>query len=77
MIGNPMPDPRDAVIADLDRRIADFFGAGGKVTPLSGFERPLPVARSERVDPETVLKRRRIKPTLTERNILRKLAEDL
>ena len=31
MIGVPMPDPRDAVIADLNAQMDRFFGAGGKV----------------------------------------------
>lgn len=31
MIGVPMPNPRDAVIADLYRQMDDFFGAGNSV----------------------------------------------
>ena len=31
MIGVPMPDPRQAVIADLHRQMDAFFGAGGQV----------------------------------------------
>ena len=28
MIGEPMPNPKDAVIADLHRQMDDYFGAG-------------------------------------------------
>lgn len=31
MIGMPMGNPRDAVIADLNRQMDDFFGAGNSV----------------------------------------------
>ena len=30
MIGEPMPNPKDAVIADLNRQIDAFYGAGKK-----------------------------------------------
>jgi len=63
--------------AQLEAAKAAFFTSGGRVTQFSGFERPLLAARSERVDPETVLKRRRTKPTNGERTVLRKLAEAL
>ena len=28
MIGVPMPDPRDSIIDNLNKQMADFFGAG-------------------------------------------------
>jgi hypothetical protein len=31
MIGQPMPNPRDSIIADLNHRMDQFFGAGNTV----------------------------------------------
>lgn len=31
MIGVPMPNPRDAIIQDLNQKLDQFFGAGNKV----------------------------------------------
>jgi hypothetical protein len=31
MIGVPMPNPRDAMIQDLNQKLDQFFGAGNKV----------------------------------------------
>ncbi|MHC2144079.1 hypothetical protein ACVI9W_000061 [Pseudomonas sp. 210_17 TE3656] len=77
MIGGPIPDPRVQVLERLNESIDKFFAAGGQATEVEGYQRtPLP-ARSARVDPETILKRRRRRPSTAERAVLRKLAEDL
>lgn len=34
MIGVPMADPRDAILADLNQKLDHFFGAGGKVQEI-------------------------------------------
>ena len=31
MIGQPQQNPRDAIVEDLNRKMEQFFGAGGKV----------------------------------------------
>lgn len=77
MIGNPIPNPRDAALADIERKIADFFGAGGQATTALGFERATPPARSDKIDPDTILKRRRPSPTRAERIALRRITEAL
>lgn len=35
MIGEPIPDPRHQILADLNTRIEQFFAAGGEVTELT------------------------------------------
>lgn len=35
MIGEPIPDPRHQIAADLNARIEQFFAAGGEVTELT------------------------------------------
>lgn len=77
MIGNKIPDPRAAALADIERKIADFFGAGGQATTSPGFERAISPARSDKIDPDTVLKRRRPSPTQAERIALRRITEAL
>jgi hypothetical protein len=77
MIGNQLPDPRAAALADIERKIADFFGTGGQATTAPGFERVIPPARSDKIDPDTVLKRRRPSPTRAERIALRRITEAL
>lgn len=77
MIGGPIPDPRLQVLASLNSKIDEFFSGGGKPTQVGDFESvPLP-ARSAKVDPTTILTRRRRRPTTAERVVLRRLAEDL
>jgi len=77
MIGDPIPDQRDALLAKLNNDIDQFFAKGGEVTPVAGVEsRPLP-PRSAKVDPETVLARRRRRPNTGERSALRQMAEAL
>lgn len=62
----------------ISERTAEFLPAGGTVTQLpSPPRKPLPPPRSTKIDPETILKRRRPPITRTERNALRKLAEAL
>lgn len=34
MIGVPMPNPRDSIIANLNQQMDQFFGAGGKVQEI-------------------------------------------
>ena len=77
MIGNQLPDPRAAALADIERKIADFFGAGGQATTAPGFERVIKPVRSDKIDPDTVLKRRRPSPTRAERIALRRMTEAL
>lgn len=64
--------------ARLEAAKAAFFNSGGQITQARGFAfKPLFPARSDKIDPDTVLKRRRISPTMAERKILRRLAEEL
>lgn len=64
--------------AQLEAAKAAFFNSGGQITQARGFEfKPVLPARSDKIDPETILKRRRISPTMAERKILRRLAEEL
>ena len=67
--------PRSAKLAAA---IAAFEARGGHIAPAPGFfGQPVPAPRSDRIDPETILKRRRKMPTATERRLLRELAEAL
>lgn len=77
MIGKPLPDPRSAALADIERKIADFFSAGGQASTAPGFERVTPPARSDNIDPDTILKRRRPSPSYAERLALRRITETL
>lgn len=64
--------------AQLEAAKAAFFNSGGQITQARGFAfKPVLPARSDKIDPDTVLKRRRISPTMAERKILRRLAEEL
>lgn len=75
---NILPDPRAAVLTEIERKIAVFFGAGGKAEPAPAF-RPEPrPTRSDKIDPDTVLKRRRRpSPSHAERIALRRITEAL
>ncbi|MBP5969920.1 hypothetical protein [Pseudomonas iridis] len=73
----PRPDPRATALADIVRKISEFFGTGGQVTSAPGFERPTPPTRSNKIDPDTILKRRRPSPTQAERIALRRITERL
>lgn len=62
----------------ISERTAQFLAAGGAVAHLPSPPRnPLPPKRSAKIDPETILKRRKPPITRAERNALRKLAEAL
>ena len=74
MIGGPIPDPHLEAQADINRKTADYFGAGGKVTEVPGFKTQHLSPRSAAIDPETVLKRRRPSPNQAEHNGPQKLA---
>ncbi|MGW8461220.1 hypothetical protein [Pseudomonas sp. CLCA07] len=75
MIGGSIPDPHLEAQADINRKIAEFFRVGGKVTEAPGYEPQHPQPRSAAIDPETVLKRRRPSPTQAEHKGPQKLAE--
>lgn len=63
---------------DAARLAALVEASGIKPVPVAGFTevKPLP-PRSKRIDPSTILWRRRPGITQAERRLLRKLAEDL
>ena len=62
----------------ISERTAQFLAAGGTVAQLpSPPRKPLPPPRSTKIDPETILKRRKPPITAAERKALRKLAEAL
>ena len=64
--------------ARLAAAMEAFIGRGGQIAKApSAADNPIPPARSDRIDPETILKRRRKFPTPAERTALRKLAEAL
>ncbi|TVT89383.1 MULTISPECIES: hypothetical protein [unclassified Pseudomonas] len=59
----------------ISERTAEFLAAGGTVAQLpSPPRKPLPPPRSTKIDPETILKRRKPSITAAERKALRKLA---
>ena len=62
----------------INDRVAQYLAAGGQIAQLKSPPRtPLPPPRSQKIDPETVLKRRPKALSLTERQALRKMAESL
>ena len=62
----------------ISERTAELLAAGGTIAQLpSPPRKPLPPPRSTKIDPETILKRRKPPITRAERNALRKLAEAL
>ena len=62
----------------ISERTAEFLAAGGTVAQLpSPPRKPLPPPRSTKIDPDTILKRRKPLITRAEREALRKLAEAL
>lgn len=64
--------------ANLAAAIAEFERRGRQIAKAAGFGGNLiPPARSTKVDPETILKRRRKAPTFSERKLLREIAEAL
>ena len=73
----PLPHPNDAITANLNRQIDQFFGSGGKAEPAPAFKPKQRPPRTDKIDPETVLKRRRPSPSHAERIALRRTAESL
>lgn len=64
--------------AEIEAAKVAFFMSGGRINVGPGLpDRPVPAPRSSRIDPETVLHRRRSRPTPAERNQLRRMAEGL
>lgn len=62
----------------ISERTAQFLAAGGTIAQLPGPpSNPAPPQRSARIDPETILKRRKPPFTRAERKALRKIAEAL
>ncbi|AQY67464.1 MAG: hypothetical protein WBI95_09855 [Pseudomonas veronii] len=69
---------RRAKALELSFQVQQHLAAGGKYTiGKSPVINPDPAKRSEKIDPETILKRRKPPITRAERNALRKLAEAL
>lgn len=63
---------------ELSTEVHRHLVAGGKYTiGESPAINPIPAKRSEKIDPETILKRRKSPITSAERNALRKLTEKL
>lgn len=63
--------------AELEAAKATFFATGGRATKLGSYcAIPVP-ARSTQIDPETVLVRKRRRPSPTDRAALRRMAEAL
>ncbi|VVP78943.1 hypothetical protein [Pseudomonas fluorescens] len=75
MTGGPLADPRAAATADIERKKADFFKAGGKASIAPGYERAIPPVRSDKIDPDTILRRRRPSLTRAERMALQRITE--
>ena len=62
----------------ISEQTAQFLAAGGNIAQLpSPPGKPIPPKRSAKIDPETILKRRKPPITRAERNALRKLTEAL
>ena len=62
----------------LAAQVAQYLASGGHIKPgESPAMNPLPPTRSDKIDPETILKRRRPAITAADRKALRKLAEAL
>lgn len=64
--------------AKLEAAKAAFFMRGGQISIGPGIpEHPLPSVRSEKIDPETVLVRKRRSPSPSERAAFRRIADSL
>ena len=62
----------------ISEQTAQFQASSGAIAQLPSPPRnPLPPKRSAKIDPETILKRRKPPISRAERNALRKLAEAL
>ncbi|MCX4067265.1 hypothetical protein OR626_23925 [Pseudomonas sp. S1Bt30] len=65
-------------VDSIAERTAQFLAAGGTIYQgKSPSINPPPPHRSTKIDPETILKRRKPPITAAERKVLRKLAEAL
>lgn len=63
--------------AELEAAKAAFFASGGRATELGSYcATPVP-PRSMQIDPETVLVRKRRRPSPSDRATLRRMAEAL
>lgn len=64
--------------ARISAAMNEFMCRGGQVQQLDSFSgNPIPPVRSDRIDPETVLKRKPARITREQRRIFRQLAEAL
>ncbi|OCW24898.1 hypothetical protein C9382_27710 [Pseudomonas aylmerensis] len=71
-------EQRRGAAFDLSEQIAQYLAANGKIVQLESPPiNPDPGKRSTKIDPETILKRRKPPITRAEREALRKLAEAL
>ena len=60
----------------ISERVAQYLAAGGRIDQLKNPPRkPPPQPRSNKIDPETVLKRRRKPISAADRKALRKMAD--
>lgn len=63
---------------ELSRQVEQHLAAGGRFSRSEVAQiNPPPAERSKKIDPETVLKRRRPSPTRAERIALRRITESL
>lgn len=64
--------------AEIEAAKVAFFNRGGRIKVGPGLpEQADPAPRSSRIDPETVLHRRRTRPTTAERNQLRRMVDSI
>lgn len=63
--------------AQLEAAKAAFFASGKKILVLDSGSDEFPPERSDKIDPETILQRKRKKPTLMERTMLRRMADEM
>ena len=62
----------------INDQVAQYLATGGRIEQLKSPPRnPLPPPRSNKIDPETVLKRRRKPISAADRKALRKMADSL
>lgn len=63
---------------ELSNQVEQHIAAGGRFTRSEPVQiNPDPARRSEKIDPDTVLKRRRHSPSRAERIALRRITEGL
>ncbi|WP_085631506.1 hypothetical protein [Pseudomonas sp. R16(2017)] len=61
----------------ISDQVAQFLAAGGRIKQLKSQTRTQLRPRSQNIDPETVLKRRRKKLSPADRGAIRKMADSL